>query len=660
MRATLHYDPPAEKAFIGSLFLLVNDEEFDAAHNAAFALGADDLYSPELVPIFAAFRRLLQCGQPFDQTILLSELNGSVENPAAVLLEASYEAKTASYIDSYVDKIRKSAEQRRAVCIVNDGFNELSKAKDASAVHKIIEKLSTVAAPTIPDAVIPTDRYTPFPLETLPVAVGNYVAAASKAIGCDASFIALPLLGCLARAIGNKRVIRLKRTWTEPAIIWAAIIGRSGTHKTPALQAATSFLNKAQAKSITDFQQATSKFSQDMALYDRDYLAWKKSKSTEPPPWKPEEPACERFITTDCTIEALASLLHSQFDGVLVPRDELSGWLGGIAEYKGGKGSDLGHWLASWSAQPLTVDRKTGAVKMIHIPRCSVSIVGGIQPDVLRRAIGHEHLQDGLCARLLLAMPDPQPVRWTDAIVDPPIEEAMTNVFDRLIGMGSGADGDGNPEPFAMLLSNGAKRLWIEYFNRHRAEAADLDDDLAAAWSKLEAYAARFALIFQLCSWAAGEAGDQAIDEAAMASGIALSDWFGGEAKRVYALFAETGLGRDRRELVELIEKRGGRITTRELAHAGRKYREAGQAEDALQNLVRSRMGRWHIEPTSRRPRREFVLTMPSTVTKFNESAEIRNNVTVTAIDRVATNPDVDEFEAARHEANGQDDSVPF
>ena len=68
---------------------------------------------------------------------------------------------------------------------------------------------------------IAAEPYKPFPVSILPAAVGNFVDAASCAIGCDASFVALPLLGCLARAIGNKRVIRLKRTWTEPAIIWA-------------------------------------------------------------------------------------------------------------------------------------------------------------------------------------------------------------------------------------------------------------------------------------------------------------------------------------------------------------------------------------------------------------------------------------------------------
>ncbi len=469
------------------------------------------------------------------------------------------------------------------------------------------------------------EPYQPFPIGVLPVVVGNFVGAASCAIGCDASFIALPLLGCLARAIGNKRVIRLKRTWTEPAIVWAAIVGKSGTHKTPALQAATMFLSHAQQKAIAAFEEAAGKFEEEKAVYERDYQAWKRSRSTEPPPWPPEEPVCNRFITTDCTIEALAFLLHSQFDGVLIPRDELAGWLGGIAEYKGGKGSDLGHWLASWSAAPLTVDRKTGAIKMIHVPRASVSIVGGIQPGVLRKAIGQEHMQDGLCARLLLAMPESKPVRWTDAIVDQDTEAAMAGVFDRLIGMTSGADGDGNPEPFAMPLSDGAKAVWVDYFNRHRAELADLDDDLAAAWSKLEAYTARFALIFQLCSWAAGEqyASEQVIDEAAMLSAITLSDWFGGEARRVYGLFSECEDDRQTRELVEWIRRKGGRVTVRQVKQGHRQFASVDEAEAALQDLFRAGRGTWDVVQTSTKPRREFVLATASTYTDSHESREI-------------------------------------
>lgn len=453
------------------------------------------------------------------------------------------------------------------------------------------------------------DQSKPFPIHCLPTLVGNYIREISVAIGCDPSFVALPTLACLARAIGNARVIRLKRTWTEPAIIWAAIIGRSGTHKTPAIQAAMKFLDYRQAKAIAEYDEALAQFELEKAEYDRAYMKWKRSKSTEQPPWKPEVPICTRFATSDCTIEALAVLLAAQFDGLLVSRDELAGWLGGIAEYKGGKGSDLGHWLASWSAQPLTVDRKTGTVKMIHVPRAAVSLVGGIQPEVLKQAIGREHLQDGLCARLLLVMPQPQPVRWTEATVDQQTEAAMNQLFDRLLSLEPAANEHGEPEPFPLDLTPEAKALWAEYFNRHRVELVDLDDDLAAAWSKLEAYTARLALIFQLCEWASGDAAaGHEIDEVSMQRAIELSDWFGEEAKRVYGLFVESAEDRDQRELVELIRRKGGRTTARELAHASRKYRQSGDAEAALDELRKSKLGKWDVEPTSGRPRQVFIL----------------------------------------------------
>ena len=458
------------------------------------------------------------------------------------------------------------------------------------------------------------ERYRPFPVHTLPGPVREYASASAEAIGCDPSFVALPVLACLARAIGNRRVIRLRRTWTEPAIVWGAIIGKSGSHKSPALQAAMRFLNRLQEETIRQHAATIACYEREKLQHEKDLKAWQRSKAGDPPPEKPAEPVCTRFTTSDCTIEALAALLAVQSDGLLVVRDELAGWLGGIAEYKGGRGSDLGHWLASWSAQPLTVDRKTGAVKMLHVPRAAVSLVGGIQPGVLREAIGREHLQDGLCARLLLAMPEPRAVTWTEAAVDHETEAALAEVFSRLLAMEPGTDDNGEPEPIPLDLTPEAKAVWVEYFNRHRAELANLDDDLAAAWSKLEAYTARFALIFQLVEWAAGDAAaGHEIDETSMRAAIELSDWFGGEARRVYGLFVETSEDREQRELVELIHRKGGKVTPRELARSSRRYRKSGEAEAALERLVQQKLGKWDVESTPGRPRREFVLSIDTT-----------------------------------------------
>lgn len=515
----------------------------------------------------------------------------------ALLSEARAAGLRIEAIDGEL-QIEAKPSQRRWV-------DKLRPHKAAILAHLNGEPIETDPE-TAPATVAP---YKPFPVHTLPGAVGAFVTAAAEAIGCDPSFIALPLLACLARAIGNKRVIRLKATWKEPAIIWAAIVGKSGTHKTPAIQAAMQHLQRKESESFASYGEAASQHEEQLACYDRDLMAWKKMKNpTEPPPGKPEPPACNRFITSDTTIEALAAMLAAQFDGILVSRDELAGWLGGIAEYKGGKGSDLGHWLAAWSGAPMTVDRKTGAVKMLHVPRAAVNLTGGIQPGVLRSAISRDHMQDGLCARLLLAMPAPKAVRWTDATISTTIEAALSAVFDKLLSMEPAADADGNPEPFPLDLTPEAKEAWVRYYDRHRAESADLDDDLAAAWSKLEAYAARFALIFQLCSWAAGDASGNAVDELSMAAAIELSDWFGGEARRVYGLFVETDDDRETRELVELIRRKGGSITARELAHSSRQFRAAGKAESALNELSRGGFGAWGVELTAGRPRQLFTL----------------------------------------------------
>ena len=90
---------------------------------------------------------------------------------------------------------------------------------------------------------------------------------------------------------------------------------------------------------------------------------WKKSgrKKGEPPPEPPAEPVAVRYIVSDCTVEALAVLLEQRPRGLLVARDELSGWVNSFDAYKSCRGADVAHWLSMHRAGPLTVDRKERA-----------------------------------------------------------------------------------------------------------------------------------------------------------------------------------------------------------------------------------------------------------------------------------------------------------
>lgn len=70
-------------------------------------------------------------------------------------------------------------------------------------------------------------RYRPYPVDSLPEPLRGFVRGGAESIGCDPTYIALPLLAVCASAIGNTMRLRLKDGWDVPAILWVAIIGES-------------------------------------------------------------------------------------------------------------------------------------------------------------------------------------------------------------------------------------------------------------------------------------------------------------------------------------------------------------------------------------------------------------------------------------------------
>lgn len=458
--------------------------------------------------------------------------------------------------------------------------------------------------------VAAVDEFQKFPVEVLPNPVRGYVREASKAIGCDPAFIALPMLVGCAGAIGNSRRVRLKAGWTEPPILWGALVGASGDHKSPALEKAIHPLQRLQRKAMRQHDQEMQRYTEgDLAEYERAMVAWKKSNNPGPPPIKPEPPKVRRVVIEDCTIEAVGSLLHEQQHGLLLSNDELAGWWGSFERYK--KSSDAPHWLKLHGGRTLTIDRKMGTPKTLHIPNACCSVIGGIQPVILGKCLTQEHRANGMLARMLLCCPPRRAKKWTEAEIHPDSEQSIMNLYERLLALEMEHIEDDDPRPVLVGLSPDAKSLFVEFYNSHALEQSSLSGELAAAWSKLEGYAPRLALVIQCIRWAAGDTRDEfMIDADSMSAGITLANWFGHEARRVYALMDESEGQRELRELVEWIEQQGGRTTVREMQRGPHRFRPPGAAEAALQELVRIKFGRWDttLPDGPGRPRTDFIL----------------------------------------------------
>ena len=67
---------------------------------------------------------------------------------------------------------------------------------------------------------------------------------AAASIGCDETFVALPLLAVAGAAIGTTARLALKPDWLVPPILWPVVVGESGTAKSPALAAVTEHVQR--------------------------------------------------------------------------------------------------------------------------------------------------------------------------------------------------------------------------------------------------------------------------------------------------------------------------------------------------------------------------------------------------------------------------------
>ena len=456
------------------------------------------------------------------------------------------------------------------------------------------------------------EKFKPFPVECLPQPIWTYVVEGAKTLVCDPAFIALPMLSALAGAIGNSRRIKLKAAWSEPAIIWSAIVGESGSMKSPAIDLAMRPMIKIQKEAFREHAEKMEEFEKKLEEYEN---ALRQRKKALEMPDKPVEPIAKRYYCSDVTVEALAGLLANAPRGLLLARDELSGWVNSFNSYKGGKGGDDAKWLELYRAGTLLVDRKGGSPKTIHIPNASVSVLGGIQPGILAQVLGTEHFENGLAARLLLAMPPRKAKQWTEADIDSGLASKAEDIFRSLMAMQMEADFYGDFKAKILPMTPAAQKAWIAFYNEHAEEQAAIEGgEMAAAMSKLEAYAARLALVIHCVRVAAGDpklASEDYIDDNSVIPGVLLTNWFKDEVRRVYAAISEEETHTRQRQLFELVQRKGGSITVRDLRRASRSYQGSGVAKNALQELVDIGWGIWEhpqADANGGRPSEVFIL----------------------------------------------------
>lgn len=241
------------------------------------------------------------------------------------------------------------------------------------------------------DSPLPVDlwrRFDPPPLPEglLPAPIERYARLQGELMGADPGGLAMAALTVCAAAIPDSVMLQVKehdQSWTEAPRLWVSLIGPPSSKKTPIMSVAIKPLRKLNS----NFMRA---YKKDLAAYEK-LPAEEKANQPKPVPIQ--------LVFEDTTIEAAQMVLAHNPDGVLCAQDELSGWFGAMDKYSGAKGADKDRafWLKAWNGGPYTVNRVTRG--LTHIENLSVSLLGGIQPDKIRKTI-KEAQDDGLIQRL--------------------------------------------------------------------------------------------------------------------------------------------------------------------------------------------------------------------------------------------------------------------
>lgn len=203
---------------------------------------------------------------------------------------------------------------------------------------------------------------------------------------------------------------------------------------------------------------------------------------------------CQQLKKTVAGEWLLADILDSESRGILVVRDELTGWLADLRKRAGR--SDVSQWLSAWSTEPWVLDRH--GRDTIIIPAAAVSIIGGIQPGVLPKVITATDLEAGLLDRFLFVVPPPPPADcWTDACEGPEDNRMMDLLFWQLYRIDDQRD---------LGLAPQAKGRFAKFVNANGPQVADADGAMAALLCKFPSHVARLAMTLQLARWAVGDA----------------------------------------------------------------------------------------------------------------------------------------------------------
>jgi putative DNA primase/helicase len=462
-----------------------------------------------------------------------------------------------------------------------DEIDGLVRAQDPLTPDTLASWTKQWSAPGVEHGTAPIDWPEPASLQSelphvqlfsedlLPISFRQFVRDVAERMQVPMDYPAVVVVLCLAGAVSRRANIQPKANdtgWTVVPNLWGGIIAPPGFLKSPVIQSITRPLNQIQERWRRDHDDALLRYAEAKEEFELRIATWKEQykrslKSGKPAPERPtdgpEEAISKRLIVNDATFEALHQTMSENPAGILVIRDELTGWWSTLD--RTGREGERAFCLQAWNGDTgHTIDRIGRGT--IHVDACCMSMVGGIQPGRLRSyladALRDGPSNDGLIQRFqLMVWPDTDSEwEYVDRRPDPAIEAQVKQGFNVLVEL--------DPEtPLRFRFDAGAQQLFIEWLTdlEGKVRGTELHPALISHVSKYRKLMPALALLFELADRAAaGEitnGPDLLVSLEHTKQAAALCDYLESHAVRIYSCITSPQM-RAARELADKIKGR--------------------------------------------------------------------------------------------------------
>lgn len=418
-------------------------------------------------------------------------------------------------------------------------------------------------------------------IELVPLPFRAHVSDVHERMGVPVEMVIIPLIVSVAAIIGRRIAIRPKRQddWECVLVLWGGVVARPGALKTPAMAEALRPFRRFEAQLRERYAAERTEREHSAKILDIEARALESQISTaskkggdiatlaaqlqhkraEIESLAIPEP---RLSTQDATVEKLGELLRDNPCGMLLFRDELTGWLRSLD--KPGREGDRQFFLEGWNGRGrYTVDRIGRGT--IDIPALCVSILGSTQPGPLRayvrEAMGEAAGADGLLQRFqLLVWPDELPEwrnidRWPDTDARRTVYVVLERV-GALDAQALGAERDEERDALPFLRFDAKAQVLFDRWRdnletRLRSRELTAYPALESCLAKHRSLMPVLALIFHLIKGA--ETGSYApqVSESAAALAADWCEFMEMHARKIYAEGGDTAAARSLAEHIE-------------------------------------------------------------------------------------------------------------